>query len=298
MHRPVLAKEAIDYLSVHEGGFYADLTFGDGGHTELILEKKGAGVVAIDRDPVCIERYKKEGKFKHDPRLQFIHSHFSAFSEVVVERFFDGILLDLGVSTRQLLEPERGFSLKEAGPLDMRMDTSQGLPLLEKLKQMGEAELANELWRNTGHKRSRTWAKKIVAALTQDTLHNTLDLARLAGYSPSRNVHPATVLFLGLRMMVNQELAEVESILSQAISHLKPRGRLVVITFHSVEDRLVKTTFRKIAGLCVCGLAELCRCPKIPLIRQITLKPVIPTQAELRSNPRSRSSKLRCVEKI
>lgn len=297
LHRPVLLNEVIENMRLFDGGSYADLTFGEGGHSEAILASNIKLLVANDRDQSTLDRYLSHGKYSSDSRLKLLQGPFSQFVSQTSDLVFDGILIDLGVSTRQLLEPDRGFSLMKAGPLDMRMNPGVGEPLSLWLDRLTPEELADELYRNAEIKESRKLARKILQAYEQGKLTNTVELAQLVGPKIPGKSHPATALFTALRMMVNQERDEMEKTIPELLGRLKPGGRLLVITFHSTEDRIVKRIFAQAAGKCVCD-EPICRCPKETTVKLITKKPIEPSQEELRDNPRARSAKLRCVEKI
>jgi 16S rRNA (cytosine1402-N4)-methyltransferase len=296
LHKSVLLSESIEFINLFPGGAYADLTFGEGGHTEALLEGGASKVWGVDRDLSAIQTYLKEGCFRGDPRLTLVHQRFSEFAGESQDLGLDGILVDLGVSTRQLISPERGLTFQEAGPLDMRMDQSSGPTLKELLERLSEEELADLLYRNADLKNSRSIARKIFNALKQDQLNSTEDLAACLGEKRSKT-HPATVPFMALRMAVNQELEEIEKAFPLLLNSLKPGGRLVVITFHSTEDRLVKTLMKQWAGKCICH-ELICRCSKSARVKLLTKKPIVPSLHETKLNPRSRSAKLRCIEKI
>lgn len=296
LHLPVLVKEVFDFINLKSGGIYADFTFGEGGHTGEFLKRGVGQVLATDRDSSTLERYQKEGEFREDPRLRLFHTRFSNFAAVLPKEGVDGILIDLGVSTRQLLERDRGFSLMQEGPLDMRMDRSEGPTLSEFLEGMEEDELATLLKENTDLKNAHFIARKLLVRLQEGKIQNTLDLAYVMG--PKRGpIHPATALFLGLRMAVNEEMKEIEETLPNVIDFLKPGGRLVVLTFHSTEDRMVKRIFNRLAGKCICE-EKICRCPREARVTVLTKKPIEASPDEVAINPRARSAKLRCVEKI
>ena len=296
VHTPVLLEEVIDFIGFSIGGAYADLTFGEGGHTGALLERGASEVWAVDRDLSAIRQYEEKGKFRLDPRLHLNHSRFSEFLKLTQGKQFDGILVDLGVSTRQILSEERGMTFQKPGPLDMRMDQTSGLTLKEFLETVTEEELASILYENADLPGSRRLARKILEAHRSGTLHNTQDLAHLFGPKRSKT-HPATVPFMALRMAVNQELEEISHTLPRLLDCLNERGRLVVITFHSTEDRLVKNIFKILAGRCVCK-ELVCLCSKMERVKLLTKKPVEASPSELQKNPRARSAKLRCVEKI
>lgn len=296
VHKSVLVNEVIDFIDLKSGGIYADMTFGEGGHTEALL-KGGAGCVwGSDRDLSAIEQYRKEGTYRQDPRLKLIQCRFTDFKAQAASTQFDGILLDLGVSTRQLTAPPRGFTFQTAGPLDMRMDQSEGPTLKEWLEAVSEEAIADALYWNADLKNSRSLARKIKKAAQEGKLETTQDLATLLGPRTGK-AHPATVPFMALRMAINQELEQIQTALPQLLTLLKPHGRLVVITFHSTEDRLVKRMMKTWAGLCICR-ELVCLCSKTAHVKILTKKPVEPSTEELSHNPRSRSAKLRCIEKL
>ncbi len=297
LHRPVLLSEVVENMKLISGGVYADLTFGEAGHSDVLLKNDIKLLVGNDQDRSTLDRYRTGGEYRDDPRLQLIEGPFSNFIKQTGEILFDGILVDLGVSTRQLLEAERGFSLRQAGPLDMRMNPGVGEPLSDWLSRLTPEELADELYRNAEIRESRSLARKIMAAFNAGTLTNTVELAAIAGRKIPGKSHPATALFTALRMMVNYEKAEMEQTIPALINRLNPKGRLVVITFHSTEDRVIKKIFQKAAGRCVCE-EPICRCLKEEKVTLITKKPIQMSEEELRENPRARSAKLRCVEKI
>jgi 16S rRNA (cytosine1402-N4)-methyltransferase len=296
LHRPILVKECLELLAVRPGGVYADMTFGEGGHTECLLEAGAQRVIGVDRDSETLSRYVEQGKFGKDPRLELQHTTLLEFAQQKTSQNLDGILADLGVSTRQLLTPERGFSFQQEGPLDMRMDRTSDLTLEAYLSTVSQEELAEQLERVADLKGSRRMAWKILQAFEKGQLKRTTDLARVAGGAWAK-VHPATPVFMALRMIVNGEYDEVASGIPALVDHLATGGRLAVITFHSTEDRLVKRAFASLAGRCICASTP-CECPRIPRVRLLTPKPIEPTEAELSANPRARSAKLRCVEKL
>jgi len=297
-HIPVLLRDSLLLLSPLEGKTFADLTLGEGGHTDALLEGGAAKVFAMDRDSEAIRDYQQMGRFFHDPRLCLIHDNFSNLQAYVSPSSLDGVIADLGVSTYQILHPNRGFSFQFSAPLDMRMNANDE-SLESILQRMSLEDLADWLKKNTGIKRGKEFAYKILTAFREGKLKNTLDLANLFSKQNKKRVHPATVVFLGLRMMVNQELAAIETGFQAALECLKPGGRLVVITFHSSEDRYVKRSLLLTAGKCVCGgPPPICRCPKKKMTNIVLKHPITPTREDIRRNPRSRSAKLRCVEKL
>jgi 16S rRNA (cytosine1402-N4)-methyltransferase len=290
-----MVKEIMEFLKLSKEGVYADLTFGEGGHSEALLQFGVAKVIGLDRDGDALTRYREVGLFRDDSRLNLLQGRISDFGSVSAPNSLDGCVVDLGVSTRQLLEPERGFSFNHAGPLDMRMDRSPNKGrLLDRLSAMRLEELIPYLEAADIHP-ARKIAYRVLAEVEREGLKTTLDLAKLMPGGGKR--HPATQLFLALRMMVNEEMYEVAEGLPKIVDLLKVGGRLAVLTFHSTEDRVVKRTFKRLAGMCTCD-EMICRCPKAKKLRLLNKKPLEPTPEEQRENPRSRSAKLRCVEKL
>jgi 16S rRNA (cytosine1402-N4)-methyltransferase len=302
-HRPVLLEEAILALNIKDDGVYLDCTFGRGGHSRALLERLGrAGrLVALDRDPQAVQA----GLAWNDPRFHIHHASFSHLSEVLREEALqrvDGVLMDLGVSSPQLDEATRGFSFRLDGPLDMRMDTSRGMTAEQWLQTASEDHI-REVIRTYGEERfAGPIARAIVAARSRGTLHTTRQLAQIVGEAVrTREPHqdPATRTFQAVRIFVNQELEELPLGLAQAVAALAPGGRLAVISFHSLEDRIVKRFMRSESqppplprGLAV-REAERPR-PRLRLVG----KPVRPGPDEQRANPRSRSATLRVAERL
>lgn len=306
-HVPVLADKAIELLKIQPGGTYVDCTVGLGGHSErILLEMGGRGrLVALDRDKDAIAMTRNR-LFDYLRLLDLHHENFKNLPLVLRNlgiSSIDGCLLDLGISSRQLASSERGFSFREDGPLDMRMDSDQRLKAEDLINRLPEQELS-DIFKNFGEER---YAKKIARTIVESRRHgelrSTLELAKLIesvkGRRRGSRIHPATQVFQALRIQVNQELAALDTFLSQAITLLKAGGRLVVISFHSLEDRIVKRTFQLEAGKCVCFRpGELCSCPRVRNVEILTRKPATPSERELGENPRARSAKLRAVERI
>lgn len=296
IHKTILEKEVIELLRVSDQGRYVDLTFGEGGHSQAILSH-GGSVVGVDRDEQALRRYRDSGLEKENPKLQLVHAAMSEFAELT-EDYFDGAIADLGVSTRQILSTERGFSFQGEGPLDMRMDSTSHRTLAQVLSQISERDLADALYQYAEIKASRRIAATLLTDFRKEKIRTTADLVKLV---PGRHIpgkpHPATQLFMALRMLVNEELQEIESAIPAIFRRLKPGGRFCVITFHSVEDRVVKRQFKKLAGLCICDEYP-CGCSKEVYGELILKKPMLPSEEELHSNPRARSAKLRCIEKL
>ncbi|MBV6539960.1 16S rRNA (cytosine(1402)-N(4))-methyltransferase RsmH [Ursidibacter maritimus] len=305
-HITVLLNEAVEGLAIDPNGIYIDGTFGRGGHSRLILSQlseKGR-LIAIDRDPRAIA----EAQTIKDSRFKIVHSAFSAIPEICQQLELvgkiNGILLDLGVSSPQLDEAERGFSFMRDGPLDMRMDTTKGLSAMEWLAQVSVEDLAWVL-KEFGEER---FAKKIAQAVVSynksasEKISRTLELANIVANAvpfKDKHKHPATRTFQAIRIFINSELDELEKALNSAISVLSPQGRLSIISFHSLEDRMVKQFMRKHSkgetvpkGLPILE-SELNK--NIPL--KTIGKAIMPTDAEIEANPRSRSAVLRIAEK-
>jgi 16S rRNA (cytosine1402-N4)-methyltransferase len=301
-HRPVLLDEALEALRIRPDGTYVDATFGRGGHTRAILARLGphGRVLALDRDP---EAVAAAGSII-DARLVLRHARFSALAEAVAEAGLervDGVLFDLGVSAPQLEAPARGFSFRTEGPLDMRMDPTRGETAAEWLARAGEAELRGVI-KNYGEERfARPIAKAIVAARARGGIRTTLELARVvaaAVRTRERGQDPATRTFQAVRIHVNQELEELSLALPQAFAALGPGGRLVVISFHSLEDRKVKGFLRDLARPQVPERLPL-KASEMPQPRlKLVGRAVRPTAREVAANPRARSAVMRVAEKL
>ena len=293
-HVPVLVDQVIAALALHQGDSAVDGTFGAGGYTRAMLEAGAGRVIGFDRDPEAIA----EGRsLVPDPRLDLVNERFSQMDRVLAEHgigHVDAIALDIGVSSMQLDRADRGFSFQADGPLDMRMSKS-GLTAAEFLNQADEAEIARVLREYGEEPRARAIARAIVAARP---VERTAELAaivrRAAGFRAGQKADPATRTFQAIRIHLNAELDELEQGLAAAERALKPGGRLAVVTFHSLEDRIVKRFFRERSGGTPAGsrhrpaLVD----PKEPTFERVA-KPVSPTERELAANPRARSARLR-----
>ena len=302
VHAPVLLHEAVAALNVRQAGVYVDCTFGRGGHSRLILARLGADgrLVAIDRDPTAVSAAAEID----DPRFTMIHGAFGRLAQrlaaVGITRVH-GILFDLGVSSPQLEDAARGFSFRREAPLDMRMDTSEGLTAAEWLAAAPESEI-REVIKNYGEERfAKSIAAAIVAARARGTLGTTRELAALVAEAvPTREPRqdPATRTFQAVRIHVNQELQELSLALPQCVELLEPGGRLVVISFHSLEDRIVKRFLRECAqpDTLPRKLAVRARDLPQPLLRLVG-KARRPGAAEIAANPRARSAIMRVAEK-
>ena len=304
-HLPVLLDEVLELLMVRKEGVYVDCTLGLGGHSEQILSRlAGTGqLIALDWDEEALKEASDRLGGRHE-NLQILHESFKNLPQVLTGlqvQALDGCLLDLGVSSLQLDSPQRGFSFRREGPLDMRMDDRGETTAADLIQQLSEEELADLFRRYGEEKAARRIASALVERRHRSPIGTTTELAQIVEEvkgSGRGRIHPATQVFQALRIEVNAELDELESLLQGLISLLKPGGRLVVISFHSLEDRIVKNVFRKAAGRCVCFRPqELCSCPRITEVKILTRKPVTPSAQEIQENSRARSAKLRAVQK-
>jgi len=303
-----MLKAAVDYLDVIPGGTYADLTLGLGGHSLEILERlQGSGrLIGIDKDPEALKiaesRLSGFGGVFSVIRTDFRLAPECLLDEGVEE--LDGFIMDLGVSTMQLKTPERGFGFRVVGPLDMRMDPEAGEDAAGLVNRLGVDELTDILKRFGEEHRARSIAKAIVNERERSPLTTTADLARVVErtiprkYWP-RKVHPATRTFQALRIAVNDEIGALGEAVEGMLEMLKPGGRAVIISYHSLEDRLIKETFRRWAKGCECppGL-PVCACGKKPRLKVLTRKPVGAEEDETGLNPSARSAKLRAAERL
>ena len=303
-----MPRETLEALQPHAGGCYLDGTLGGAGHTRLLLDASAPDgrVLAIDADPLALERARALlTEAVANERLTLVHGNFARMGEIAAAADFtpvDGALLDLGLSSDQLADRERGFSFAQDAPLDMRFDTTRGVSAADLVNTLPGDELADLLWRYGEERRSRAIARRIVETRERQPITRTGELARLvAGVVHGRpgGIHPATRTFQALRIAVNDELGSLEAALPAALELLKPGGRLVVISFHSLEDRIVKRFFQQEERGCVCPpeLPE-CVCGRTPRLRIITRHPLVASDDEVATNPRARSAKLRVAEKI
>jgi 16S rRNA (cytosine1402-N4)-methyltransferase len=303
-HRPVLLEEAVEALNIRPDGKYLDGTFGRGGHSRAILTRlSGEGCLfALDRDPEAVAAGKTLEQ--SDSRFRIVQGNYAEMERYVhewgVEEGLDGILLDLGVSSPQLDDPERGFSFMGEGPLDMRMNPLQGVSANEWLAEAPERELTRVFWEFGEERHARRIARSIVMTRQKQRLETTGQLARLIEKTIGRrekNKHPATRCFQAIRIYINDELTQLEMGLEAGINLLRPGGRLTVISFHSLEDRLVKRTFREAARP---GKVRR-NIPEHPDFKS-RLRPVgnaiKPSATELSVNPRARSAVMRTAEKL
>ena len=304
-HEPVLLEEVLTALRPVSGGLYVDGTIGGGGHSEAILEacSPEGRLVGFDRDDWALEAAAKR-LARFGTRLELHREAFGGLAKRVAKRLCAGVLLDLGVSSPQLDEAERGFSFQADGPLDMRMDRRQTVTAEKLVNELEPEALADIFWKLGGERRSRRITRAIVEQREMQRLETTSQLAEVVERTCPRRgakTHPATGVFQALRMAVNDELGQVEAGLEAGWSVLKPGGRMAVITFHSGEDRMVKQFSRRLAkSYMVRGEEDLpeLREPREPLAKELSRKAIKPSEAELSSNPRSRSAQLRVLEKL
>jgi 16S rRNA (cytosine1402-N4)-methyltransferase len=294
-HVPVLLKEAIDFLAVKRGGTYLDATVGLGGHSYEIARRLGAPghLIGFDKDPAALEiargKLQAVGWTGEDARrsITLIHGSFAEVGERVAPASLDGILADLGVSSLQLGDPARGFSFQAEGPLDMRMNPMSGETAEQVVNHIDERELADVIYEFGEERRSRRIARAIVRSRPIRTTKQLVEVVSAAARSMKwkhERIHPATRTFQALRIFVNRELDDLKALLEAAPRVLKPGGRLVVISFHSLEDRIVKDAMREGA--------------KDKHFRLLTKKPMVASEDEIDRNPRSRSAKMRAAERV
>lgn len=301
LHRPVLLREVVEGLAVKPGGLYIDATVGAGGHAEAILEASAPDgcLLGIDADDEAV-RLASERLARFGDRVVVIQGNFAELEHLAKsEGFFqvDGILFDLGFASFQVENPERGFSFYADGPLDMRYDRSRRRSAYHIVNRTKEEELAEIIRRYGEEPRARRIARAIVEARP---IRTTLELARIVEQvvGSGGRIHPATRVFQAIRIAVNDELATLEAALPQAVSLLKPGGRLAVISFHSLEDRIVKEFFRRESRDCICPPeVPVCGCNHKATLKVITSKPIRPSDEEVKANPRSRSARLRIAER-
>jgi len=305
-HLPVLFDEVMTALAVKPGGCYVDGTVGLGGHAAGILERSGPDgrLLGLDADPAALalagERLRPFGN-----RVLLVHRNFRDLAQVVQETGFppaDGILLDLGLSSRQLSDRARGFSFQEDGPLDMRFDPTHGESAADLVNGLAEEELADLIDRYGEEPHSRRIARAIVIARRAAAITTTGQLAALVSQAVGGRhgpTHPATRTFQALRIAVNDELGALTTVLPQALPLLSIGGRLAIISFHSLEDRPVKQFMHREARDCLCPpLSPVCTCGHVATVRLIQRRGITPSAAEVAANPRSRSARLRVVERI
>ncbi len=307
MHISVLYYELIDNLNVSDDGIYVDCTGGGGGHASLLLERLGENgrLIILDRDIEAVARL--QDKFAEDKRVAVVHSNFADIDTALLSRNIgkvDGIYTDFGVSSFQLQEAGRGFSFRKDGPLDMRMDTTCGEPVSEIINTYSESNISTIIFKYGEERFSRQIAFAVVKRRAVKPFTTTLDFAEVVkGAIPKKfhkkGINPATKTFQAFRIFVNGELDAVETLMSKISSLLKPNGRFAAISFHSLEDRIVKEWLHHYAAPCACPDSfPVCVCGKEPEMKIITKKPLVPSEKEVIQNPLSRSAKLRVAERI
>jgi 16S rRNA (cytosine1402-N4)-methyltransferase len=320
-HEPVLLAEVLGWLRAADGGLFVDCTTGLGGHSEAILEaSKQAEVIGLDRDQESLA-VARERLNRFDKRFTGINANFKELKPVLdgigINRVA-GVLADLGISSYQLDAEDRGFSFQTDGPLDMRMDRSQGATASDLVNGLSEVELADLIYKNGDERGARRIARAIVSERGRHQVTTTAQLAQIVVRAlnvPGRwRIHPATRTFQALRIAVNDELEGLSEFVVVAASYLRPSGRLAIIAFHSSEDAIIKRAFRLASGQCQCGPRRghwprsatsgsedgivVCeRCGARKLVKILTRKPIQPSEVEIRRNPRARSARLRVCER-
>lgn len=310
IHRPVMPVESLACLDAGKGGLFIDATLGLGGHTELILQASpGNRVIGFDRDAEAIE-LAKQRLAEFSGRFEAVHSDYRQVKTVLREKGIEpvaGILADLGVSSFQFDTLERGFSFKTDGqtdaPLDMRMDRSQGQTAADLVNELSERELADVIFEYGEERASRRIARAIIAARAKAAITTTRQLAELVVRAVHQQghwkIHPATRTFQALRIAVNRELEGLDQFVADAVDLLEPGGRLAIIAFHSLEDRIIKQSFRFQSGICVCPSSQpVCQCGTAKRVDVLTRKAIQSSEAEIAENPRARSAKLRACQKL
>ena len=305
-HIPVMIKEAIEALNIRDNLDYIDATFGGGGYSQEILKKADCNLLSIDKDPI-VKNYAKKLKIRYKKRFTFVNDDFENLESIIKENnktlISGGIVADLGVSSFQLDNAERGFSFYKDGPLDMRM-SGEGVTAQELIYRLDEKELARTLLDYGDEEKSRAIAKMIVKERNKEVLDTTFKLVklikRIKKSDHKKKNHPATKSFQALRIATNQEFKSLEKLLRISEKILLPGARLVLVTFHSLEDRIVKLFFNEITGKQENLNRHLPQVMKIKKIKFkiINKKPILPSSAEIKSNRRARSAKLRVVERM
>lgn len=302
VHEPVLLQEVLECLQARRGGLFLDATVGLGGHARAILEATGSSrLVGIDRDGEALD-LAAQRLAPFCGRFQLVQASFSEIREIAVQKGIEscqGILADLGVSSLQFDSPERGFSFQRGGPLDMRMDRDFALTAAEVVNHYSESDLANLIFTYGEERGARRIARAIVRARPLATTKALADvIVKAVGFRTYQRIHPATRTFQALRIFVNDELGQISKFIKGAVDLLAQGGRIAIISFHSLEDRIVKEEFRRLSQDCICppGIPK-CQCGRQRLLQLVTKKPLVPSALEVARNPRSRSAKLRVAEK-
>lgn len=307
-HASVLLAEVLDALEPERGGLYVDCTLGMGGHAEALLDRGAdARVIGIDRDAESLA-LASERLARFGDRFAPVHADYREIADVLAERApgepAAGILADLGISSHQLGDADRGFAFSTDAPLDMRMDRSRGETAADLVNDLDEEELANLIYEFGEERLSRRIARAICRERQREPIARTARLAEIVARASGvprhkQRIHPATRTFQALRIAVNRELDELDRFLGDAVAALRsPGGRVAIIAFHSLEDRIVKQAFKALSGQCSCppGLPT-CSCGARQVVRVLTRRPIVPADEEVESNPRSRSAKLRIAER-
>ena len=306
-HTPVMPTEVIEGLNVKPDGIYLDCTLGGGGHSELILKKLTTGrLIATDKDEDAIA-FAKERLKEYGDKIIFVHSDFKRADKVLddlnIDRI-DGVLMDLGVSSYQLDAAERGFSYRFDAPLDMRMDKTQFLTAFNVVNEYNELDIADILFRYGEERYARKIAANIIRYRQQQSIRTTGQLAEIVekSYPPKERFkggNPCKRTFQAIRIEVNGELRELDEIIGKLAERLNKGGRICVITFHSLEDRIVKREFQYLEAKCICPPKQpVCTCNKVQTVKIITKKPLTASEEELAVNPRAQSAKLRVAERV
>lgn len=307
MHLPVLSEKVVEMLQIKKDGIYLDGTLGDGGHAEQILPQIGPEglLIALDQDKDALSFAKKRLQ-PYRSRIKFFHENFKNAGRVLEKEGVkvDGILLDLGVSTRQLDSQERGFSFSLNADLDMRMDRCNKTTAFDLINHSSPKELIR-IFKDYGEERwSKRIAKAIVIGRAKKTIQTTFELVQIIlsavpAKSKKYKIHPATRVFQALRIAINKELEALETVLDNGIKYLKEDGRFCIISYHSLEDRLVKNKFRNYEKGCICPTEmPYCVCGIKGVLKVLTKKPIVPSEEEVKKNPRARSAKLRVAKKL
>lgn len=306
-HVPVMPGEVTEGLNIKENGIYLDCTLGGGGHSELILKKLTTGrLIAIDKDEEALA-FAKSRLSEYGDKVTFVHSDFKRADEVLddlnIDRI-DGVLMDLGVSSYQLDAAERGFSYRFDAPLDMRMDKTQFLTAFNVVNEYNELDIADILFRYGEERYARKIAANIIRYRQQQSIRTTGQLAEIVekSYPPKERFkggNPCKRTFQAIRIEVNGELRELDEIIGKLAERLNKGGRICVITFHSLEDRIVKREFQYLEAKCICPPKQpVCTCNKVQTVKIITKKPLTASEEELAVNPRAQSAKLRVAERV
>lgn len=306
-HVPVMPGEVTEGLNIKENGIYLDCTLGGGGHSELILKKLTTGrLIAIDKDEEALA-FAKSRLSEYGDKVTFVHSDFKRADEVLddlnIDRI-DGVLMDMGVSSYQLDAAERGFSYRFDAPLDMRMDKTQFLTAFNVVNEYNELDIADILFRYGEERYARKIAANIIRYRQQQSIRTTGQLAEIVekSYPPKERFkggNPCKRTFQAIRIEVNGELRELDEIIGKLAERLNKGGRICVITFHSLEDRIVKREFQYLEAKCICPPKQpVCTCNKVQTVKIITKKPLTASEEELAVNPRAQSAKLRVAERV